>query len=456
MSLLRIIALALACQHAHAALAEFPCPIASCSGGTPEYAGTSLATAAACTDAGGTSSVEGTCTYPATDGTNSGQDSKNACSPSVINGVKTFHAMIDPHASETGHYVFAECVAADGSLTPHPTLKMEQNVNYVFDQSHVSNWMHPLGFAYHFDGAHSEGTGFADELELGITKYGTSCDDGDNPSCQAPYYYKQEAGANSLFQGGGGDPSSPTGGDFGLDAIEPLFYNSRENWGADKYAVHVKLATQDSYLDDLYYFCHIHSGMSGRIKILDSGTDTQNHPEDSIGDGHIPSDYYGEVSTFDESCGTFDLGSYENKCQDDVFVCDNGKATDGMKTFHKCLHAMDCHMQEEMRATLHESDPMITFMHQMIPHHQNAVNMAKAVLKLNPASIADEGVEDMIWAIINNQNHQIQLMQGWIEGKSYDPAKDECKNSASGMPSPLLLAAAASTSALFILTLFAM
>ena len=76
------------------------------------------------------------------------------------------------------------------------------------------------------------------------------------------------------------------------------------------------------------------------------------------------------------------------------------------------MEAVDCHMTAEMR--LSYIDPVTTFMHQMIPHHQNAVNMAKALYK-------DANVEDMkssedetetsvyflIKEIINVQNYQI-------------------------------------------------
>jgi len=45
-----------------------------------------------------------------------------------------------------------------------------------------------------------------------------------------------------------------------------------------------------------------------------------------------------------------------------------------------------------------------TFIHQMVPHHNNAVNMAKILLKmdvLDPEDEDDAGMIDMLWAIIN-------------------------------------------------------
>ena len=65
-----------------------------------------------------------------------------------------------------------------------------------------------------------------------------------------------------------------------------------------------------------------------------------------------------------------------------------------------------------------------TFMHQMIPHHANAVNMAKVLLKtsttygdntlgVNIAGAAGEydGVEDLLLDMVHTQNYQISEMR---------------------------------------------
>ena len=60
-------------------------------------------------------------------------------------------------------------------------------------------------------------------------------------------------------------------------------------------------------------------------------------------------------------------------------------------------------MNYNMKSILANSDPIVTFIHQMIPHHQNAVNMAKALLKTNTLDASDEDdreMENMMWAII--------------------------------------------------------
>jgi hypothetical protein len=56
------------------------------------------------------------------------------------------------------------------------------------------------------------------------------------------------------------------------------------------------------------------------------------------------------------------------------------------------------------------------FIHQMVPHHQNAVNMAKALLKTGKLECdnlteetADCALEQILLEIINEQNFQIQV-----------------------------------------------
>merc|ERR1719471_1529137 len=73
--------------------------------------------------------------------------------------VCTFTANINIHAGELGYYSFEEC-----GDEHNPTLEMKIGTTYMFDQSHKTNHMHPLGFAYYPGGAHND----KDELEPGI------------------------------------------------------------------------------------------------------------------------------------------------------------------------------------------------------------------------------------------------------------------------------------------------
>merc|ERR1712032_1417912 len=66
------------------------------------------------------------------------------------------------------------------------------------------------------------------------------------------------------------------------------------------------------------------------------------------------------------------------------------------------------------------------FYHEMIPHHQNAVNMAKALLKTGKLvcdDLTDEEsdqaddctMEVLLRSIINVQNHEIQIMESLLK-----------------------------------------
>ena len=307
---------------------------------------------------------------------------------------------MDPHAGPTGYYKFDEC----GDVV-NPTIGLTRGVTYEFDQKDGSNWYHALGFAYFPDGAHDD----VDELEPGISQTMHSC--ADDNSCQAPMYYKDGA-----FAGVGYDGVAGVGGeDFGLDNYEPEFFWPKGDWAAVHYTVKLTI-TDDNYADDLFYFCHIHAGMSGRIKVMDAdGSFAADRDVPAL-----PADYYKAPSAYDAMCGTYGIGDYEESdgaCTD-TFVC-GGDLARG--SFGDCLRSMDCAMDAHMRTTLH-ADPVATFMHQMIPHHNNAINMAKLLLKedaLDAANDEEGEIDDMLWAIVAVQGHQVLTMRSWLDGAGY-------------------------------------
>ena len=87
--------------------------------------------------------------------------------------------------------------------------------------------------------------------------------------------------------------------------------------------------------------------------------------------------------------------------------------------------AMDCAMDYNMRTELDATSDATSFMHQMIPHHNNAINMAKLLMKKDTTLAADDAITDILWSIINNQGMQVQFMEGWLEGES-KPASAVC------------------------------
>merc|ERR1712129_505130 len=67
-----------------------------------------------------------------------------------------------------------------------------------------------------------------------------------------------------------------------------------------------------------------------------------------------------------------------------------------------------------------------------IPHHQNAMNMAKALLKTGKVDCPDIGEEssscdlkNILLSIVAGQNHQIQVMRGILEENQW-PDTDAC------------------------------
>ena len=61
-----------------------------------------------------------------------------------------------------------------------------------------------------------------------------------------------------------------------------------------------------------------------------------------------------------------------------------------------------------MTVHLQETSDKATFMHQMIPHHVNAVNMAKILLTTNEFDMDDKDDEKIFWLLRNIVNTQNQ------------------------------------------------
>jgi uncharacterized protein (DUF305 family) len=173
----------------------------------------------------------------------------------------------------------------------------------------------------------------------------------------------------------------------------------------------------------------IHHFMAGRIKLLKNGLPINANDMPVLGYS------YDTPGPFDQKCGTFGLDAFQlpNPVCPDKFVCGVEDQDEELQSFADCIDAMDCHMLSGMTTGVMASDEAALFIHQMIPHHQNAVNMAKTLLKSEKvvcADLTDEDSQDCILErilreIINGQNHQIQLMNGYLKAKAY-PATDNC------------------------------
>lgn len=160
---------------------------------------------------------------------------------------RIFTVEVDLFASELGYFRFREC----GDRV-NPTIAMEVGVNYLFLQTDRSNYYHPMGFAYLPVGPLTE----EDELGPTISKTGSNC--ADTFSCPSPKYYK-----NRQFLGEVGTNN------FGLDDYEPIFFRSDE-WFGEEFIALLNFNDSD-YDQDIFYFCHIHNFMAGRIKLFQNG-----------------------------------------------------------------------------------------------------------------------------------------------------------------------------------------
>ncbi len=64
--------------------------------------------------------------------------------------VCVFTTKLAIHESDLGAWYFEEC----GEDNLYPVIGIEIGASAVFVQEDISNWYHPLGFAYFVDGAH--------------------------------------------------------------------------------------------------------------------------------------------------------------------------------------------------------------------------------------------------------------------------------------------------------------
>jgi hypothetical protein len=115
----------------------------------------------------------------------------------------------------------------------------------------VSNYFHPLGFAYFADGAHLD----MNELEPTVSEGTSSC--AETATCPAPMYFMGNSylGTYSNSQEVADITKGET--DFGLDIYEPTFAHPLADW-AGQQPFQVKVNFDDkTYVQDLFYFCHV-------------------------------------------------------------------------------------------------------------------------------------------------------------------------------------------------------
>jgi len=307
-----------------------------------------------------------------------------------------------------GEYQVAGCEGTS------PTLAMVRGVTYTMVQLDPTNWMHPLGLAYYPDGAH----GFQEFPEVPELEYPTPedcdleqflCNPGKDVK-QAPLY-----GIDGDFES---FDDWNNGVVSGLDVYEPAFQIPQDQWAAHNYSIKITVPVE-SKTERFFYFCHIHNGMSGLIRV--SGQEDQE--TNTLVQPFRPADYYQDLLGFDHNCGTFGTSKYHHEkqkyCPGQNFLCN----MQHNKEFYQCMEAINCKMNYEMRVEENQN-PLVVFMHQMIPHHENAVNMARIALKHAAAADGyddeDLDVPGLLRDIINVQNKQIMDMKHWLSRHDQD------------------------------------
>ena len=165
--------------------------------------------------------------------------------------------------------------------------------------------------------------------------------------------------------------------------------------------------------------------MTGRIKLLQNGVPTQ--PDANLPE--IPY-AYDHPTEYDKSCGSYGITDFQlpNPQCPEKFVCDPGSGAIGK--FADCIESQNCYMFIGMTTGVSARSEIALFLHMMIPHHENAINMAKTLLQdgnLGCDEFTDStgcimyqiGLE-----IVNNQNFQVQQMRGLLEAYGYNQTDD--------------------------------
>jgi len=303
---------------------------------------------------------------------------------------------MDLLSGEMGYYT------VDGMSGVMPTLTVAIGTTYTLSQAHVTNWMHPIGLAFQPDGAH-------DVLYAGTNGEGApEVTDGSATTGYVYMYYVKYPGATTF--------TAVT-----LDDYEPLFFMPLSIWATHEFKIEFKV-TDASFAKSIVYFCHIHNKMSGLMNIV-GGTGSE-----------VANLYTPLVNPqFDTTCGTSGCSDYTTggsmACTNHQFLCGTVDSS-----FLQCMNAIDCAMHMQMQTTNTAGNNVASFMQQMIPHHLNAVNMARILLKksatygdntlgVNIAMSAPgeyDGVEEMLLAMVNTQNYQVSEMRKWLLEKGFE------------------------------------
>ena len=196
---------------------------------------------------------------------------------------------------------------------------------------------------------------------------------------------------------------------------------------------HARLRITNKQTSEVIYFDSALDAVEGRINICDwVAKDRKCHPRTHattpvvLPPRRVPSAY-------DQSCGTSNLSPFQpgkgyNKiCRNNVFMCSDESNYDH---FASCFDALNCAMHDQMKVQ-HTGNCQELFINQMIPHHENAINMAKTVLKFAESELTsgrftipcahdrsamcpDLNAIGLLRGIVASQNVQIKFMRDYL------------------------------------------
>ena len=144
-------------------------------------------------------------------------------------------------------------------------------------------------------------------------------------------------------------------GDTGLDCYEPEFFYPRADWLAKKYTAELTITqamADKSHGGVIYYFCHIHSKMSGKIIIQNADGSAVTQAGGAALANPTPLSLYAPTSNgaFDATCGTTGAGDYSTGGS---LACAATFVPGTLDTdFEKCLQAIDCQMNRQLDCLL--------------------------------------------------------------------------------------------------------
>jgi len=295
-----------------------------------------------------------------------------------------------------GHYTFEEC----GDVV-NPTLGLSPGQTYTFIQSDRSNFFHPLGIA---------GTNANETYMTGTTVIDKQTFEGH--FVQAPSIWKSYEEHSVQVH---------------IKAPDTEVAEASE--ATDGGSPMTKQEQQQPYI---YYYCTLHHGMEGRIVLLPESGLVSDLPESVLA---TTTTFVDTRSDFDKACGTTGLGDFQlpNPLCPDRFICGTETVTEELQHFATCLDAANCFMMAGMTTGVKATDDAALFIHQMIPHHENAVQTAKVLLSggsllcpdLTDTTNPNCVLEGILREIVAGQNHQIQMMQKFLADFQY-PQTDNC------------------------------